>query len=535
MADTLALMVLGLGLFFLGLHLVGANLKHASGGKFRSLLTHFTKSIWRGSLLGVLVGAAMQSTSAVTVILASMASSGLVTVSQTLPVVAWSNVGTTVLVFASVIDLRLMVLYLLGVSALVFVFCQETRWQSICGVLLGIGLLFYGMDAMKSGGAGMQRYSWFQEVMAQSQGSYGVALAVGIVLSFLTQSTTAVSLIAVTLVKANLLGANETMMVIYGGNVGSTFARMILSSGLRGSSRQIGRFQDLFKIAGSALFVVLFYLEILGGVPLVKALVEALSPRLETQMALVNLVLNVTMAVLLMPLLGPIHRMLDHFWPATEVEDFAKLRYLHAQVLTDPDTALDLVEKEEARLVTRLPDYVNALRPVAPGSRRLDHRGMHQAFVSLAREIETYHTRLIHLHLSPTTGERLTNLHNRHQVIMGLEESILELVGAVERSRPTPPLSGLVQNLAEALEFLLVSAAESVTTRDPGEADMLAGLSSDRGSLLGKIRDMYLSSEHQLTADGKSLLLALTTLFDRIVWSVRRFTELLQQAERFQA
>jgi hypothetical protein len=64
---------------------------------------------------------------------------------------------------------------------------------------------------------------------------------------------------------------------------------------------------------------------------------------------------------------------------------------------------------------------------------------------------------------------------------------------------------------------------------------MLAGLSSDRGSLLSKIRDMYLSRQQELTADGKSLLLALTTLFDRIVWSVRRFTELLQQAERFQA
>src|SRR5262249_52884334 len=162
--------------------------------------------------------------------------------------------GATALVFASVLDLRLMVLYLLGTSALVFVFSLETRWQSICGVVLGIGLLFFGMDSMKASGVGMQQYPWFREVMVQSQDSYLVALAAGPVLAVLSQSTAAVALLAVTLGKAGLLGADETMMVIYGGNVGSPFARMVLSSGLRGSSRQIARFQDLFKIAGSALF-----------------------------------------------------------------------------------------------------------------------------------------------------------------------------------------------------------------------------------------------------------------------------------------
>jgi phosphate:Na+ symporter len=187
------------------------------------------------------------------------------------------------------------------------------------------------------------------------------------------------------------------------------------------------------------------------------------------------------------------------------------------------------VEKEQARLLGRLPDYIDALRPPPPGRRRPDFRALQQAFASLSHEVESYLTHLLHLHLSPTTAERLTNVQNRHQVLGTLEATLYELVSAVQQRPPAPALLGLVQNLAEALEFLLVSAAEAVTGADPTEADLLTGLCADRGELMGKIRGLYLSSEHSLAAADKSLLLVLTTLFDRLVWTVRRLAERLQQ------
>ncbi len=168
MARTLAQLIAGLGLFFLGLHLVGNNLKQASSRQFRSLITRFTDRVWRGTLLGLLAGTFMQSTSAVSVILASMTGSGLITVTQALPIVAWANVGTTFLVFATVFDLRLPVLYLLGISGMVFSFAGEVRWKPLLGVLLGICLLFYGIQEMKTGAAGVQQYGWFQAVMNQA-------------------------------------------------------------------------------------------------------------------------------------------------------------------------------------------------------------------------------------------------------------------------------------------------------------------------------------------------------------------------------
>jgi phosphate:Na+ symporter len=533
MTKIIAALFAGLGLFFFGLNLVGISLKQASGRRFRSLIARFTKQDWRGSLLGVLAGVFMQSTSAVTVILASMTDAGLITVRQALPIVSWANVGTTLIVFASVLDLHTAVLYLLGASAVAFVFSGEVRWKPLLGVALGISLLFYGIDAMKASAADLRNEPWFDIILNQANGSYLLAFCAGALLSFLTQSTTAVAMIAVTLVKADMLGVNETLMIVYGGNVGSTFSRMILASGLKGSSRQIARFQDLFKMGGSALFVFLFYLEIYTGLPLVKALSARLASQVETQTALVNLFCNLVPAVLFMPVLGATHRLLDRFWPATEAEDFAKLKYLHPQALAEPDSAIDLIEKEQARLLTRLPGYINALRPLETGRRKNDRRATRQAFQVLFKEVESYLTGLVHLHLSPTTAERLTNVHNRNGVIGHLEETVHQLVSAVEQSPPSAALSPLVRNITEAADFLLATASEAVSVFDLEEASMMAALCADRGDLMGRIRNLYLSSEKQLSPGDKSLLLDLTTHFDRMVWLVRGLAELLQKNQRF--
>src|SRR5262249_48503641 len=102
MSRVVAPVVAGFGLVFLRLHLVGNHLKQAGSRQFRSLIARFTDHAWRGSLLGLLAGVFMQSTSAVAVILASMAASGLVSVRQALPIVLWTNVGTTLIVFVGV-------------------------------------------------------------------------------------------------------------------------------------------------------------------------------------------------------------------------------------------------------------------------------------------------------------------------------------------------------------------------------------------------------------------------------------------------
>jgi phosphate:Na+ symporter len=519
-----------MGLFFFGLHTLSTHLQHLTSQRFRTLVTRFTDSYGRGALIGFLAGAITQSTSAVTIVLGNMNAGGLVTVRRSLPIVAWANVGTCVLIFITVLDIRLATFYVVGLSGIAFAFSKQPTWKSAFGTGLGIGLLLFGMRYMKDSAVELHRYDWFRELLSDVQGSYVLVFLGGTVVSFLTQSTTAVILIAVAMINARLLGVNETIMVIYGGNLGSTFARMIMAMGVKGSSRQIGRFQDLFRIAGSTLFVLLFYLELYGGIPLVRAFVEMLATDVATQMALVNLTYSLSMAVLLSLLLRPVQRFLERFWPPLETEDFAKVQYLHPQALDDPASALDLVEKEQTRLASRLPHYLDVLRTPTGQKGRVDYREMHRAFGMLWKEVETYLTAMVHLPMAPETAARMTKEHNRHGLLGLLEENVYQLTEAVRQTPPSGKLAELVENFVEALDFILLTAADAISTRGAAEAQTLARLCADRGEMMGKIRTLYLSSEHDLPAPDKSLLLDLTALFDRSVWILRRLARLLEPA-----
>jgi phosphate:Na+ symporter len=119
------------------------------------------------------------------------------------------------------------------------------------------------------------------------------------------------------------------MMAIYGANVGSTLARMALSSTLKGAVRQLTACQDLFKIAGAVVFVPLLYVEVFAHVPLVYALARHLSTRVDRQMAFVFLLFNLSMAILFTGVLPFICRLLEWATPADGQEDHSKVQYLY--------------------------------------------------------------------------------------------------------------------------------------------------------------------------------------------------------------
>src|SRR5262249_27217177 len=201
-------------------------------------------------------------------ILVSLVTSGLTTVRQALPVLTWANVGCSALIFATVLDLRVAILYLIGLAGAAFAFDRSHRSHAL-GAVFGIGMLFYGIELMKSGADPIKQYPWLTQGLNGDHRSYLVALVAGAVFSFVTQSSVAVSILAIGLAQTDLLGPFQTMMTIYGANVGSTFARRVLSSTLKGSVRQLTAYQDLFKLVGAILFVSLLYTESLGKVPLV--------------------------------------------------------------------------------------------------------------------------------------------------------------------------------------------------------------------------------------------------------------------------
>lgn len=527
MREVLASLTAGLGLFFLGLYLVSTGLQESTSRTLRSLIRRSTTSRLSCAVTGVVAGAIMQSTSAVTTVLGSMATSGMITIGQAIPIVAFANVGTTVLVFAGALDIRVAVMFAVGVAGIIFSLTSEFRWKALSSVVLGVALLLYGGDLMTAAASGVERANWFSGVLQSMHGSTLTALGLGTAASFLTQSTTAVALMAVALANAGLLDLGEAMAMVYGANLGSTLIRMLLTQGCTGILRQVSRFQDFFKIAGTALFLSLFYLERMTSMPMVEALVSGIAHRVPLQLALVNLMLNGSMALLAAVFSTPVVKIVKKTWPPSVTETLSVPKYVSQDAVGDPATAIDLLEKEQMRVLKRTREYLTLARPDGPKAERLDPAALHRSFQLLFQEIDHFHVALVGRHIDVETSERLGNVHGRQKLLELVEDSLQQLSASILDAPPSTKLEALTGNFIEALDFLLMFAGDAARTLDRGRAEFLFDLSSDRGDMMGGIRGLHLSPDQALTPDEKALLLRLTTLFERIVWMLQRYAELL--------
>jgi phosphate:Na+ symporter len=527
----LANVIAGLGLFFSGLRMVDVNLRQATGRQLRTIISRLTHNAWIAGFVGVATGALVQSSSGIVFIVVSLVTSGLTTVRRALPIVTWANVGCCALIFAAVLDLRLAILYMIGLAGAAFAFDRSHKSHAL-GALFGVGMLFYGIELMKLGAEPLKDLPYFTALLNETHQSYFLALIGGAAFSFLTQSSTAVSIVAIGVAQTGLVGAYPTMMAIYGANVGSTVARMVLSSALKGSARQITAYQDLFKIAGAALFVVLLYIEAIEGVPLVRAFVARVSGAIDTQMAIVSLLFNLTMAVLFTIAQPAIYRALEWWLPADDQEDLSQPQFLYDEALDEPATALDLIENEQLRLVKRLRGYPAAMRAAATLDEREQARRLHDPFVAVVARIEQFEHDLLNRPLGPGESDRLSGLQNRLNLIVYLNDSLRALVAAAESAPTTERLVNFLSTYIEVLDFVLMTLVDALETGSETALELLLTMTEDRGDVVERMRQEYLAEEGNIGTAERSAMLKVTSVFERIMWMAQRLAHLVGTARR---
>ncbi len=532
MLPILANFLAGLGLFFTGVTLVSRNFKQMSGRRFRIAVARWTDNEWRSSGMGLIAGAVLQSTSAITFIIIGLISSGLITVRRALPIITWANIGVSALVFLAVLDIELLVLFLLGIAGLGYAFNKPARYPALVGALLGIGLLFLGLSMMQAGAAPLREFDWFEAALLKTRQSYFLGFLIGAGLSILTQSAAAVSVVAITLTAAGLFTVDQTLMIIYGTNVGSSLMTAFLSSGMKGTGKQFAGFQTAFNLVGAVLFVPLFYAEQIIGIPLIKALVMAISDSLEQQMAFVYLFFNLFTGLVLMLFYTPAAHWLSRTWPPTAEEDESKMEFIHDQAHLYPESAIDLIGREQHRLMKRLPEYMEVARrctvqeTVDPPSLE----GRHRAFTAVADEVQACLGELADQSLDPTTSARLLNMQNRHSLVRSTEENTFRIVSTLETHAFGDSAAPLVNGIVEGLDALLLITLDAMESGDAMDRELLLGATDDRGDNMERIRKTYLSSESALDLNAKTTLLYITGLFERTVWMLNRLARLLDEA-----
>jgi len=521
----------GLGLFFVGIRILTENLRQLADRRLRNLMARATRSDRSAAALGLLGGAVIQSMNAVIFILISLVTAGVLDARRAQPVINFANLGTSLLVLIAALDIRLLVLALVGTTGLLYYFDRDgsARLRQVVRALLGIGLLFLGLLFIKEAAKPLADLSWMVDLLTLSGQFLLIAFFSGLVLSVLTQSASSVTILTMALATGGLISLEHALLVVYGAGIGSALGIVLLAHSHHGLGRQLALYQLTLKTLGLLLLLPLFWIEYYGGIPLIAAGLSALPVGLAFQIAFSYILYQVASDVVMHPLHHRVQHLLERYAPPTVAETLGQPRFIYAGAQKDASSALVLVEREQLHLLELLPEYLDSIRAEAVVSAH-DRNSLHQGGTQVAGFCERFLEEILGGSLSGATLDHAIVLKNRTQILTGLQETLNEFVAEAERpgksGSGSPEARILVANLAETLHMMLLTLVDAARSTDADDIEMLRALTADRSDLMHSIRQRMLATA-ELTDRSRDTVFAATSLFERAVWLLRRHAILL--------
>ncbi len=519
--ESLPLFLTGLVFFFLGLDGVKASLKGLASRSMRRRARAAVSSPLRAAALGVTFGALSQSATAVSFLLAGLVSAGLLPLTRALSVVAWANPGTAILAFLAAVNLNLATLWLIGLAGLGL---RNRRFKAAgagLGAVLGIGFLLFGLTQLKRAAAPVQEAEWFATISVALNGSLVLGFIAGALLRVVIQSSSAIVVILIALCGKGLLGVEQAMMVIHGTGVGIGLSVILLGQGLRGEALRISYWQAVLNACSASMLAAWMLFAATDILPSLPQLLSIAPVGIETELAL-----GFLLQMLLCPLVGWLlrgraDRILSTLAPEAAEDALARPRYLDEGVLEDSEIAMDLVRREQARVLAALPALLDRARLDDAAATGLDHREVRASLDALGGEIAGFLADLATNERNHDRGVQIASAIARQQALAELVESVDDMTAAIHRLPADSIARMLGGGLAEATDVLLGTLRDCLDRTDPADRELLEAMTSERGDQMESVRRNAVGAEFGSPEDQANILYA-TSLFERTVYLARR-------------
>jgi len=511
---VIASLLAGLGLFFVGLNLLTENLKLLSGRRLREHIAEWTQNSFWGLLWGGVFITITQSAAAATFILIGMLRAGMMNVRQILPILIGVNMIGGLIVLVLIFDVKLAVFLLLGVTGLIYSRDRAGSLRAAAGAAFGVGMLFLGLSTTQAGVAPLAEMAWFEDVLEWTHASYFLGFLVGMFLSFVVQSSLAVVILTLAFLQAGLFSLEQSIMIAYGSKLGSSLLTWVLSSTLSGESKQVATFQVAFNVAGAVVMVPAFYLEVIGGVPVVMALAARFSNSADMQLALINLLFNFVPGAFIFFTLDFWVGKLAARYPQTAEEQLSKPKFLLEHTGEDPHNALRLIELEQVRLIEILSQAFEAMRERGNQTRLAT---LDEAFVSLGSAIrEAIHDISNQHQLSPALYERLNGVLNIQHSLETANAEVQGLAGGLTALAGSERGERFARVAVDGIDAILWTLLDVSKDRSAIDIEILQKMTSEDG--MTRVRKAYLAEDNELEASSRAQLLAAANRCERLIW-----------------
>lgn len=304
----------GFALFLFGIQYMGDGLKSIAGDKLRDYIDKYTNKPWKGIIIGSFITVFIQSSSATTAIAIGFVRAGLMRLDQAIGVIMGANIGTTVTAILIGMKVEKYALYFVFIGVLIVVFAKRKKLTYLGEIILGFGILFFGLKLMGDelgSFKDLPQFAQFAEMMAQ-QPMFGLLAGTG--MTALVQSSSAVIGIIQKLYETGAITLLAALPFVFGSNIGTTITAIFAAIGGSKASKQAAGVHVIFNVTGTLLFMLILY-------PFSNLLIKlsgsmSLAPMM--QIALAHIMFNLTTTIIAYPLIPTMVKIVKKFIPGDE-------------------------------------------------------------------------------------------------------------------------------------------------------------------------------------------------------------------------
>ena len=260
----------GLAFFLYGMNVMSGGLGKLAGGSLERSLKTMTKNRFAGMALGAVITIAIQSSSAMTVMLVGLVNSGIMQLGQTIGVIMGSNIGTTLTPWILSLSgvngtgwIQLLkpenfspIIAFIGVVLIMM--CKKPRKRDIGKIMVGFAVLMYGMTLMGSSVSGLENSKAFTSILTAFENPL-LGVLVGAVVTGVIQSSAASVGILQTLAATGQISYGVAIPIIMGQNIGTCVTALISSIGVNKNARKVAVVHITFNLIGTVVCLCLFY------------------------------------------------------------------------------------------------------------------------------------------------------------------------------------------------------------------------------------------------------------------------------------
>ncbi|MGI9441902.1 MAG: Na/Pi cotransporter family protein [Rubripirellula sp.] len=530
----------GLGIFLLGMKNMSDGMQAVAGASLRSLIGIVTNNRFLATIVGIVVTCVVQSSSVTTVMVVGFVNSSVMELSQAIGVIMGANIGTTITGWILVLKIGKYGLPLLGIAAFFFLFSKSERWRYWAMAIMGVGMVFFGLELMKDACAIIKETPQFESSFKYftADNYLGVlkcALA-GCLLTTLVQSSSATLGITISLATQGVIGYETAAALVLGENIGTTITALLASLGATTNAKRAAYFHMIFNLIGVFWITLIFawYIQFIQAIldndvsEMVLKDGKETYPYTVAAIALTHSIFNIVNTLLFLPFLPLFVRLLERIVPSKDFKEKPSLTDLDIRLLETPLLAIEQSRKEIEKMSTgceKMLAWIDELYDQDEIDKKLADKLMHreQVLDAVQDEIAKHVTSLLSNDIPHSVAVEARQQFRMADEYESISDYIVNIHKFDVRLRrdgerfTTTERTGIKTLNKMATEYLdLVNQA--LATNDPGVITKTESVSKRFRKQIKQLRREHLSdlSEGSISPQVSVAYLAVLNAFSRV-------------------